>query len=284
MAAGKLCSRHVTADDVLAEEPKRRRTTTTSLGTQFRAADVALLPRESEVLAGKELCVLTGFGDKTKQQVEEDVHRRGGRFVQNPGPATWCLLASDVGSIRVGNAVRSGRWDVVRTSWLYAAPAEWTPRDLLGATSQTRALMALRYDRFGDSFTRPVSDLQLLELTAGVAVDGAVAEPDMADMDVEVFGGPSPYAIFRLCRAHFVDCLQDTELRVLALDFGLYGGVTSPTVEDSTTHVVVHSRRPEALSHWRDVNLRRSLKFHLVSEEWVRRSVAHKRRLLESRF
>ncbi|KAG8306550.1 DNA ligase (ATP), variant 2 [Homalodisca vitripennis] len=72
----------------------------------------------------------------------------------------------------------------------------------------------------------------------------------MKKLDQLLFHGCSPFSVFRGCFAYF-DCyekvgehstLVDTPLNSVVFDFKFQSGQVCPTVNDQTTHIVVHSR------------------------------------------
>lgn len=58
------------------------------LGSQFRSCDLSKVEVVSRLLSGKEICVISGFGEVTKSDVERKVAEYGGSIVQNPGNFT----------------------------------------------------------------------------------------------------------------------------------------------------------------------------------------------------
>lgn len=65
-------------------------------------------------------------------------------------------------TLRVHNIAKSGRYNVAHVDWLLRsiAAAEllpWTPADLLHATSTIKKGLSEKYDKFGDSYTQPLT-------------------------------------------------------------------------------------------------------------------------------
>lgn len=66
------------------------------------------------------------------------------------------------------------------------------------------------------------------------------------EMDIELFSGPSPFSIFRLCNAYFdwYPIIEDPtsgileELRLSAFHLTFNGGIISEYLSDEVTHVV----------------------------------------------
>ncbi|CAG2061364.1 unnamed protein product, partial [Timema podura] len=123
------------------------------------------------------------------------------------GPDTFCVLASEC-TLRVRNIAKVGSYDVARLDWLMAAMEQgvrvlpsWTPADLLSISSQTSEALATQFDKYGDSYTQPATLESLKYSLAQVEKLGDAVQltpEDLADFDIELFSGPSPYGMFRL--------------------------------------------------------------------------------------
>lgn len=65
-------------------------------------------------------------------------------------------------TLRVRNIAKSGRYSVAHVDWLLRSIAAdkllpWTPADLLYATSTISKQLSAKYDKFGDSYTQPLT-------------------------------------------------------------------------------------------------------------------------------
>jgi DNA ligase-4 len=66
-------------------------------------------------------------------------------------------------TLRVRNIAKSGRYSVAHVDWLLRSLAAgkllpWTPADLLYATSTISKQLSAKYDKFGDSYTQPLTE------------------------------------------------------------------------------------------------------------------------------
>lgn len=85
-ASGKLTAHRLTEEDTLPLPPKVRKTRSTAeIAGQFKAADTSGVEVVSQLLAGKEICVMSGFKNMTRADIEKKVVKFGGKVVQNPG-------------------------------------------------------------------------------------------------------------------------------------------------------------------------------------------------------
>ncbi|PNF19465.1 hypothetical protein B7P43_G02347 [Cryptotermes secundus] len=164
-ASGKLYSRHVDASNELPESPRKKQRHLTrvpiKLGEQFRGIDISGIDVVTDLLEGKEFCVLTDWKEHTKQDIETKIVQNGGTVVQNTGHNTFCAVAGNT-TLRVHNIAKSGRYSVVHVDWLLRSIAAgellpWTPADLLYATSTVSEQLSAKYDMFGDSYTQPLN-------------------------------------------------------------------------------------------------------------------------------
>nr|CAD7410420.1 unnamed protein product [Timema cristinae] len=291
-ASGKLYSRHVKPEDDSDGSPKKKRQMKElpTLASQFRGADLSGISQTSALLSNKEFCVFTSWKTLTKQEIETKIVENGGTVVQNPGPDTFCVLASEC-TLRVRNIAKVGHYDVARLDWLMAAMEQgvrvlplWTPADLLSISPQTSEALATQFDKYGDSYTQPATLESLKYSLAQVEKLGDAVQltpEDLADFDIELFSGPSPYGMFRLCYAYFdkYEKIHDptskeiSNLYLSELDFCFYGGKSTAFIEEQTTHVVVHSKFLQHLAEIQAINHQRPHKFHLVTDVWVEESV-----------
>lgn len=99
--------------------------------------------QEADVLKDKELCIIQGNSDYTKQQLEQEIVRLGGSVVQNAGQFqqlaivchhvsplimlrflcvslgtnTFCIVAPKI-NLKVRNYMSSQKYNIVNVDWL----------------------------------------------------------------------------------------------------------------------------------------------------------------------
>ncbi|XP_035784210.1 DNA ligase 4-like [Anopheles albimanus] len=172
----KLAKRHVTLDDLTGSEVARKGSIKRPRGAG-RSLAIAAPPNQRQpteelqpidnALGSREFCVMsTHAGQPTVTELERMIRQHGGRVVANPGSTTYAIVAG-TRTFKVDRYCRAARWDVVRLEWLLRAIRAgkaprarlepFRPTDLHAATEETHQWLAEHYDRFGDSYTHPVS-------------------------------------------------------------------------------------------------------------------------------
>ncbi|XP_050099465.1 DNA ligase 4-like [Anopheles aquasalis] len=170
----KLAKRHVTLDDLTGSTVARNGPIKRVRGAGRLSTTPAPPHQPTEQLVpidnacgGREFCVMsTHAGQPTVAELEQMIRQHGGRVVANPGSTTYAIVAG-TRTFKVNRYCQAGRWDVVRVEWLLRAMGAsrvprarlepFRPADLHAATEETHLWLAEHYDRFGDSYTRPVS-------------------------------------------------------------------------------------------------------------------------------
>ncbi|PSN53926.1 hypothetical protein C0J52_02408, partial [Blattella germanica] len=197
---------------------------------------------------------------------------------------TFCALAGEK-TLSVSNIERSGKCCVAKIDWLLRSISSkqllsWSPADLMFATMEIEQELSSQYDEFGDSYTQPATKESLRYSLEQVEKKGCAVELTegmKADLEIELFSGPSPFAMFRLCTAYVdkfnklndVSSGKSSILDIVELDFCFYGGVTCTEIDSSTTHVILHTGSMQRLQEIKDLNRVRSKKYYIISEQWV---------------
>lgn len=302
-ASGKLYSRHVDASDHLSESPKKKRRQLTHMpirvGEQFRGIDSSAVSVTSHLLQGKVFCVLTAFNELTKKDIETKIVENGGTVVQNPGRIVFCVLTGCY-TLRARNIASMNQHNIVRVDWLLRCIAAhellpWTPADLFHATPTVKEQLSTEYDEFGDSYTQPLTEDSLAYVLERAALSKTAqnfTEEMSADVEMELFSGPSPYGFFRPCQAYMDRYVTLNEPRsetsldldTVELDFTFYGGQISLEINDQTTHVIMYSESKSRLDEIKRLNRDRDRKFYIVTEHWVFESVKMKSRQDECNY
>ncbi|XP_071117642.1 DNA ligase 4-like [Haliotis cracherodii] len=255
------------------------------LAAQFRGVDVSAITQVSHLLEGKEFCVINGPSDFTKHDMEKKVVEFGGTIVQNPGSSTFCVLAYKV-IVRVNNLIKRDVYDIVKVDWFRRLAnaqrwLDWTPADMIHTSPRTHKQFQLDYDEFGDSYTTDTTVEQLNTVFDKMEQnnDSHIEATQIAELEEKYFPDESPHGLFRICRMYLDNCLvfgdsstliPNCSLDLLALELRFFGATLDAKLDPEVSHVIVDKKDLSRLPQLREVRKRRTRKFHIVTEDWVR--------------
>ncbi|XP_025109281.1 DNA ligase 4-like isoform X2 [Pomacea canaliculata] len=257
------------------------------LMARFQGADVSNVTQVSHLLSGREICVINGPSDMTKDELERKVAEMGGIFVQNPGKTTFCILAEKT-NVKVTNLIKTDKYDIVKVSWFQKLLdrgqwVDWTPSDMIHASAGTRKRFLQEFDQYGDSFTEDISEEQLKDIFHAMDHSGTdiptMKPEDIAQLEEEYFSEDSPYGLFRTCRIYMDSYMivgndsthiATSSLDLLAIELRFFGATISSRLDSDVSHVLVDKRDLSRLEQLKIVRRGCKRKFHIVTEEWVR--------------
>ncbi|XP_046751398.1 DNA ligase 4-like [Diprion similis] len=243
----KLTKRHATEHDVLEDLPEKspRKTKDRTIKvlnyTPCAKTDVA---RISRLLDDKEICVVNGNNDISKESVEKIVREHGGSVVEHPGRKTFCAIVGTANKLRVKNMIQGQKYNVVNLEWLlratkpenFASLQPWLPWELLSATESTRSHMSTVFDDTYDSYVQDTNIESLkrsLERAAELAKDSQLTNEQYKEIDRELFGHEtSPFSVFRGSVGYF--CTSDKQRN---LEFRFMGGTATGILDNRVTHI-----------------------------------------------
>ncbi|XP_065052274.1 DNA ligase 4-like [Rhopilema esculentum] len=214
ISGGYLTNKQVT-DDGTEEPVKKKKRTVTKLeqprriAGHFKGADVSSIKEVSNLFEDHEFCVMNGSSEHSKHDLEKRIAEHGGKFVQNAGKDTNCVIAEKV-NVRVKNIISLGRHDVVSVSWLVACLNKgkvlaYKPNEMIFTSEKTKKIFSLEYDEFGDSYTKEIDAKNLQEIFRNMESKDRVRSTaeEVAEIEFRYFPNDSPYGIFRGCRSFF---------------------------------------------------------------------------------
>lgn len=88
----------MTGDDIdegRTEKSPRKTKGASITVVNYASGEDAAVVRISRLLDGKEICVLNGNDEISKQEIEKIVRQHGGNVVQNPGRKTFCVIVGN---------------------------------------------------------------------------------------------------------------------------------------------------------------------------------------------
>jgi len=303
VSGGHLANTNIMEDADGQPLRKRKRVTKVEeerkIAEHLKGADVTSVEEESKLFEDHEFCIMSGSSNLSKHELEKRVTKHGGRFVQNPGSGTHCVIADRI-NVRVKNVISGGKYDVVYVSWLLSclesgAVRKYKPQDMIFTSDKTREMFSIDYDRYGDSYVDDVTEDELKRIFKNISVEknSVVGLDDqIANIEYRYFPNESPLGIFRRCRAYFDkwSSLGDVSkgkstnnLDLTQLDFKFYGGRESDALDENVTHVILDKSNTNRLPLIRDIIRNRLKKAHVVTGEWVSKCIERKS-LLEERI
>ncbi|GFR84311.1 DNA ligase [Elysia marginata] len=286
-SGGKLAgSRFELAEGEEPAKKKRRvapRAARPTLMNQFQGADVSNITQVSQVLQGKEFCIVNGPSSCPKQELEKRVVELGGLIVQHPDTTTLCVIVEKT-NVRVKNLITKNKYDVVRAEWLLrvldaGSWIKWSPSDMIHITQATQKVLDKDFDEFGDSYTLSTSEDQLRTVFDAMSNIARVEAEEVAELEEEYFPDESPYGLFRTCRVYMdsnivigdpTTPIPNCPLDLLQQEIRFFGANLSPTLDETVSHVLVHTRDTSRVETMKELRRRRRRKFHIVTENWVR--------------
>ncbi|KAK7069753.1 DNA ligase (ATP) [Halocaridina rubra] len=278
-AKGKLTTKHYI--DESDEQPAKKRSPVKlyqpSLPLHFRPADLTQLVKKDDLFAALELCVLGGNETQTKHDVEKSIAEYGGSLTQHPRNKTYCII-TDTKTLRVKNYIKSH--NVVRPSWISTCISNnrlvpWTPLDVISLLEDRKEEMKLHFDKFGDSFTEPVTDSMLKHIMKNMKKEtwGKLSSEEMRELDEELCEPGDIRGLFRLVTAYFCNGNED-DLAILT--FRLHGGSVSKNHHPQVTHVITLDENECCIQPSKLAGQ------HLVTSHWICSCIT-KGKLLEER-
>lgn len=296
MAEGKLTARHASLS---TEEPptKRKRVQRNvvppTINAKFQSTNASDVSKVSTVLHDKEICILTGNNDCSKKNLETLVIAHGGTIVQNPSKSTHCVIARDTKNVRVKNAMKSNKYNIVKLQWLVRCCESkklfpFSPLDILQITKEAEKELGDFYDKFGDDFVTPLTNQTLQEILHNIPVKTNVNTDFQAGVNAlyeqleEYEFHDNSCALFNQLNI-FVCCNTpgNKELKSLVR---FYGGILQDEVKADTSHVIIQSSQQELINELFQKRRNQAKKFHVVSPEWVFESVAKQQLAFERQF
>ncbi|XP_035224665.1 DNA ligase 4-like [Stegodyphus dumicola] len=299
LAEGRLATRNIVEEE---EEPspkkkKLQKEKMITIAPHFRPTDISDVQQISELLKDKEICVMSASLEN-KQQLERKIAEYGGKFVQNPGSRTFCVVSDKV-TAKVRNIISTNAYDVVTSDWLNRCFEEktllpWVPDDLLHSTEQTREKLSEFFDAYGDSYTQDATVASLSKVFNNISKKQCLAESittqEIAEIEESYFPESSPFGLFRKCRIYVSGEGNDTtsvehkesKLKLVYFQLKLYGADMCSDIDSSTSHVVIHSSEANTVKELNSISAqRRNGRFHIVTEKWVSDCIKEKKLLQE---
>lgn len=274
----KLTKRHVTADDVADGPPTK--SPRKAKGAEIKVANYSPgektdIVRVSRLLDGKEICVVNGNDDISKQEVEKIVQEHGGTIVQNPGRKTFCAIVGNANKLKAKNLILSRNRDVATIDWLLrvtkpenlADLQPWLPWELLSTSETTAKQISVVFDDTYDSYVQN-ADLESLKRSLdraeSLVTDLHLTNAQCMEINRELFGSEtSPFSVFRGSVGYF--CSDPNQRNQ---EFRFMGGMATGVPDDQVTHVFVAKDGSDSAAIPQSLRDRRP-PINILEDRWI---------------
>lgn len=144
--------------------------------------------KTSDIFSGKEICVLSGIEEHSKQDLEKMVLGNGGSVVQQPTSSTFCVVFGSK-NIRVQNVIRAKKHNVTTHDWVLKCISEgnlipWDRLNLVSCDLKTDLIISEQYDAFGDSYYEPVTPDKLATIFNAMPTVTKCSEEEVKEIDL----------------------------------------------------------------------------------------------------
>lgn len=289
-SGGKLAGGYIELDE--EEEPAKKkrkvivRAVRPTLASQFKAADLSDVKQTSKMLEGKEICVINGPSSCPKQELEKKIVECGGKIVQNPGNETYCVLVEKI-VYRVKSMMNANNYDIVKASWLLKCVdaghyIPWSPSDMIHTSPATQKVFQQDFDDYGDSYSEDTTSERLKDVFSKINMDkeDCINQTKIAEMEEKFFPDESPYGLFRTCNIYLDNNLvigdksthiKNSSLDYLELQLQFFGAQVTHSWSADVSHVMCDKSDLSRMQEFREERRKRQRKFHIVTEDWVRK-------------
>ncbi|XP_054011340.1 DNA ligase 4 isoform X2 [Hylaeus anthracinus] len=248
----KLTKREVDRNDIgEAPEIKVRKTKQTLTKCEEKSPRSNIMDNKplvhlTRLFDGKEICVINGDDELSKEHIEEILLQHSAKVVQNPLKENYCIIVGNVKTVKAKSIIESKKYDVVSLDWFkrvtkeenWSSLQDFLPWDLICSRESTERRLAQYYDEYYDNFTADADEESLPRSFKKAEETSNAMEFDhsqMKEIDKELFdSGVSPYSIFRGMVGYF-----DNQSDWSKFQFRFMAGTIKDAIDDSVTHVFV---------------------------------------------
>ncbi|GFV88356.1 DNA ligase 4 [Trichonephila clavipes] len=294
LAQGRLATKRSVASEE-EESPKKQRIqkerVIATVAPHFRPTDVSTVQKVSELFKDKEFCVIFASLEK-KQTMEKCIAEHGGKFVQNPGSNTFCVVCDKI-TAKVKNIISTDMYDIVKSEWIENCVQQkkllqWVPVDLLHATQQTQDKLAEHFDKYGDSFTEELTEGTLRKIFDNISTEEWMAvdisSQKIAEIEKGLFPHPTSYGLFRECCIHIKNEEINDSFKLLCFKLKLHGANLCKNIDDSTTHIIIQASSVDSVDNRSPFPDLKNRNCHVVTEQWLLDCIKENKLLNEKEY
>ncbi|XP_018312220.1 DNA ligase 4 [Mycetomoellerius zeteki] len=276
----KLTKQEATLHDIdQVPVSKLQKIASRSKSIEHNMCDKRVVPL-TRLLDGKEICVINGTDELSKEQIEEILQQHSAKIVQNPINTTFCVIVGNNRTIRGKEVVNSGKYDVVTLDWVKRINtninrSDWTslidflPWELLCSRNITRHQVRENYDEYYDSFVVDADEESLKRSFGKIAkpiifelTGNPFTSEQEKEMDKELFGSTSPYSLFRDIIGFFENQSCNAKFK-----FRFMSGTIKDNIDSSVTHVFVEDNEKNVIM--RNMKAYEQISTKIVKCTWI---------------
>ncbi|KOX77101.1 DNA ligase 4, partial [Melipona quadrifasciata] len=226
----------------------------------------------------KEICVINGNNELSKEQIEKIFLQHKAKVVQNPLKENYCIIVGNAKTARANNIIQSKKYDVVTLDWFkrvtkeenWSSLQDFLPWDLICSCESTKRRLAQHYDDYYDHYTIDADEESLLrsfkkieDMERNIKFEYA----EMKKIDQELFNSEiSPYSLFRDIVGYFNDPSDLSKI-----EFRFMAGTIRETIDDSVTNVFINNNSMDPDLQ----NLIDSKSLKLIKSKWIKECFKH---------
>ncbi|XP_043526731.1 DNA ligase 4 [Frieseomelitta varia] len=196
----------------------------------------------------KEICVINGNDELSKEQIENILLQHKAKVVQNPLKENYCIIVGNAKTAKANYNIQSKKYDIVTLDWFkrvtkeenWSSLQDFLPWDLISSRESTKRRLAQYYDDYYDHYTIDANEESLLRSFNKIEDMGRNIKFDYAEMkkaDQELFNSEiSPYSLFRGIVGYFNDPSDLSKI-----EFRFMAGTIRETIDDSVTNVFINN-------------------------------------------
>ncbi|XP_035724247.1 DNA ligase 4-like [Vespa mandarinia] len=278
----KLTKRKATLNDIETSVVEKKKKITKSSSSKFEEvfynniqSNKNLVPI-TRLLYGKEICVINGNNEISKENIENKLLLHNAKIVQNPSEDNYCVIVGNVKKAKASNIIQSGKYDVVTIDWYkriikkenWVALESFLPWDLLCIRDFTKRSLIEKYDDYYDSYTIDANEESLqrsLKRIEHMIKNEEVAFTKEEGMDKELFeNGISPFSIFKQIIGYFKKCSNSTKFK-----FRFMGGIIKEDIDEHVNYIFIEDNSLLSMKSLEvDETIKKSMK-KVINSKWI---------------
>lgn len=273
-AAGKLTYGHIMPGTSTGGRKRKHFT------NQNPPIKILNIEKTSDILIGKEICVVNSAKDLSKEEIEKIIRQNGGSVVQYPKSSTFCVLYGNE-NIRVRNIIKAKKHNVAQYSWLLDCIKSnelvpWSRQNLVSSDMKTDAMLSEQLKPPGYDCFETLSIGTLKDLFSKIDPVPACSIEEMKLVNETIFNGLSPYSLFSNYHVFFDGIkINDDDntirpsLKNAEMIFRFQAGVVHSNINDDVSHIILHDNHLDNLLILQQLCEEKDVFCKFISYRWI---------------